>query len=169
MTSEKDIIQKYDSLYKKMASSQNVEDMHLFGGVLRDAMEWLARNKSDKAEEYIERLCAINWDNYLTRSEAEKIIQGMEPSAPWSYEAFCRAASASGVECEESPYYNSYAMWVAVSMKYSDSAHTIARILGFDKLSDVEEDQMFTSCIMLARDILKDKDGVFNIRQYFNL
>lgn len=167
MKTEKDIMHKFDSLYAKMATSTDVSDMQLFGSTFRKAMEWIAAYKPEKAEELICMLCAIEWDNYLTKAEAEQIVEAMEPKPVWSYDEFVRALDSLGLPCEESPYYNSYAMWVAASMKYSDSAKSIAKILGRDSEEDVDKMEMVNVCYMLAHDILKDKDGVFNVRKYF--
>ncbi|MBR3285773.1 MAG: hypothetical protein IKI70_05805, partial [Bacteroidales bacterium] len=59
--------------------------------------------------------------------------------------------------------------YVAISMKYSDSASTIADIVLKKSLNEVDGSEMLRICYHLALDLLKDKDGVFDIRKYFNL
>ena len=54
-------------------------------------------------------------------------------------------------------------------MKYSDSASTIADIVLKKSLNEVDGSEMLRICYHLALDLLKDKDGVFDIRKYFNL
>ena len=65
--------------------------------------------------------------------------------------------------------YNSYAMYVGISMKYSDSALTLAERVLKKSIAEVDELDMLKMCYYLAKDSLKDKDGVFNIRKYFGL
>ena len=59
-------------LYKYMASSANPAYMKAFGNVMNEMMDWMVNNKSEAAEEWIEKLSAIKWHNYLTPSEAEE-------------------------------------------------------------------------------------------------
>jgi hypothetical protein len=110
----------------------------------------------------------MEWDNYVTRSEAEQIVKHMDPAAKWSEEQMMRALENLGYPKEEAPYYNEHALWVAVSMKYSDDAKTIAEVLG-KKVEEVEEVEMLRICHDLAMNVLKDADGVFDVRHYFCL
>lgn len=77
------MMKKYDQLYEKMATSRNIDNMRLFGKVGRESMALLIKNMPDRAQELIEKLCAINWDNYLTEREAEAIVSKMDPQRPW--------------------------------------------------------------------------------------
>ena len=152
---------KYQELYCKMASGTNVEKMKLFGCVMGDMMEELIKTQPEKAEEYLERLEAVKWKNYLTHSEAEAIIARMKPSAPWGIDAWRQAMEQAGYEVQEWPYYNKYALWVAMNMKMSDSGDTIQKYINSSNvLKFVHE---------LAIDSLKDKDEVFDIRRYFGV
>ena len=49
----------------------------------------------------------------------------------------------------------------------SDHGETVAKILGKDNLSDIDDDHLFVYAYSLAVDLLKDKDGVYDIREYF--
>lgn len=157
----KELREKYQELYSKMASGTNVEKMKLFGRVMGDMMEELIRTQPEKAEEYLERLEAVKWKNYLTHKEAEKIVTGMEPTAPWDFEQWKQAMSQAGLEMEEWPCYNKYALWAAMNMKISDSGETIQKY--------VNSSNMFKFVHELAIDSLKDRDEVFNIRKYFGV
>ena len=159
-------MKKYESLYAKLQTSTDINDMRLAGKVLGEAMEYLSENSPAKAEDLIEELCAINWDNYLTRKEAETIVHGMVPSAKWDKATVLNELQRQGLPTEEMPYYNDNALWTAISMKYSDSADSILRIMGKEK-SEVSSPEMLKACYYLALDALKDKDGMFNIRRYF--
>ena len=47
------------------------------------------------------------------------------------------------------------------------NGETIAIIKGKKSLSDINEDELVRYAYKLALDLLKDKDGVYNIREYF--
>ena len=51
---------------------------------------------------------------------------------------------------------------------YSDSAETIAKIMGLP-LQDVGTEEMVRAVHAFAVDNLKDADGVYSIRHYFRL
>lgn len=159
---EEEIMKKYDHLYEKMATSNNIENMKLFGKVGREAMVQLAKHAPEKAQELVEELCAINWDNYLTEREAEKIVSNMVPQRPWPKEQWRVVMEQHGYKLEEEPYYNKCALYVTMSMIYSDSHDTIERYMNPDA-------DAFEIIHSLAIDKLKDKDGVFSIRSYFSL
>lgn len=151
-----------------MSKSGNPTYMKLFGSVMNEMMEWMIANKPDAAQEWMDKLCAIKWDNYLTQKEAEKIVAGMMPKAPWSREVWKNAMDSLGIETEEEPYYNSCALWVAMNMVYTDSSKTIAMIMG-KNVNEVSSEQMVRAVYALALDKLKDEDENFNIRAYFKL
>ena len=159
---------EFRALYDYMASSNNPAYMKVFGNTMVEMMNWMIANKPEEAEAYIEKLSAIKWDNYLTRREAEKIVAGMEPKAPWSREAWRNALTSLGIVTEESPYYNSCALWVEMNKVYSDSAKSIAMIKGVP-LSEVSQEELVKAVHALALDHLKDADGVYNIRSYFSV
>lgn len=152
---------KYWSLYEYMANSGNPENMKLFGRVMTQMMDDVIQSSPSKAEEYIDRLEAIKWKNYLTPKEAEKIIAGMEPKAPWSREQWAVEMQKHGYPQEKEPCYNRCALWVTMNMIMSDSSETIAMY--------VDSGNMFKLVHDLAVDKLTDRDGVFNIRRYFDV
>lgn len=49
----------------------------------------------------------------------------------------------------------------------SDHGETIAAIKGEESISDINEEELVKYAYKLAIDLLKDKDGVYNIREYF--
>lgn len=163
---KEELTEKFDSLYAKMATSKNVEYMTLFGKVMKKMFSNLP---SGVAEECVEELCAINWDNYLTRAEADRIVSEMSPQVPWGRDRFQTMLNDMEYEKEEPPYYNEHALYAAICMEYSDSSKTIAEKILKAKVGDVDSRELFSACYWLALDALKDKDGVFNIRKYFGL
>ena len=160
MTAE-EMRQEFMSLYDKMANSHEVSYMRTFGNVHKEMMEWMIANKPEAAQEWIEKLSAIKWHNYLTPKEAEKIVANMLPKAPWSREQWKSAMAQYGYDLEKEPYYNRCALWVTMDMIMSDSAETLGKY--------IEEDNLFPLVYDLAVDKLTDKDNVFSIRKYFGL
>lgn len=159
---------KYESLYSYMASSKKPAYMKAFGAVMNEMMQWMIDNEQEAAEEWIGKLCAIKWNNYLTPKEAAEIVSDMTPKAPWSRDVWKQAMENLGFVLEEEPYYNSCALWTAMNMVYSDSANTIASIMG-KPLADIPSEKLVDAVHRLALDKLKDADRNFNIRSYFSM
>ena len=99
---------------------------------------------------------------------AEKIVVAMKPAAPWSREAWKTTLDKMGIVTHEEPYYNSCALWTTMNMIYSDSAQSIADIIG-KPLAEIPAEQMVKAVHSLALDKLKDSDHRFHIRPYFGL
>lgn len=156
-----EMMKKYDRLYERMATSGKIENMKLFGKVEREAMLLLAKNIPDKAQELIERLCAVEWDNYLTEREAEEITSKMEPQRPWPREQWKTMLEQHGYKFDEEPYYNRWALYTTMCMIYSDDIESLKHFAnGVD---------MFEFIHALALNKLKDKDRVYNVREYFKV
>ena len=151
----------YNDLYGYMANSKDPANMKLFGKVMTEMFMWYADNKPEAATEWLDKLSAIRWRNYLTPKEAEKIVSGMDPKAPWSRDQWRTAMEQYGYPMEEEPYYNSCALWVTMNMVMSDSSATIGKYVGNDNLFNMVHD--------LAVDKLTDADGKFMIRHYFSV
>lgn len=152
---------KYWSLYEYMANSKDPENMKAFGRVMTTMMDDSIQSNPAKAEEYINKLEAIKWKNYLTPAEADKIVAAMEPKAPWSRDQWKGAMDKYGYQLEEWPCYNRCALYTTMNMIMSDSSATIGKYVATDDLFRIVHD--------IAVDKLKDADGKFNIRAYFNV
>jgi hypothetical protein len=161
MTAE-EMRNEFRALYNMMASSNKVENMHVFGNVHKEMMEWFIVNKPDLAQEWLDKLESIRWCQYLTPKEADKIIAGMDPKAPWSREQWKNAMESFGLPLEEQPCYNKCALYVTMSMIMSDSSKTLSKYAA-------DSNAMFEFVHALALDKLKDVDKRFDIRHYFNL
>lgn len=164
---QKEMKEKFAKLYNYMATSNNTEYMKAFGNTMTEMMDWMIANKPEEAEEWIEKLCSIKWDNYLTQREAEKIVASMVPKAPWSMLVWRQAMNNLGIATEEEPFYNSCALWVTMNMLYSDHAETMANKIWGKPLAEIPTETLVKTIHALALDKLKDKDGVFEIRKYF--
>ena len=163
----KDIMSKFDELYGMMASSTNVKYMRTFGDTMRCMMNDMAVKHPELAQEYLDKLCAIKWKNYLTKKEASEIVNSMNPSATWDMQKWLNAMTGLGLATEEKPCYNDYALYVAMNQVVSDHGCTIAKILGKEDVNDIDTEHLVKYAHSLALDLLKDKDGVYNIRKYF--
>lgn len=152
---------EWNDLYDMMAHSENVEFMHIFGNVHKEMMEWFIQNKPEQAQEWIDKLEAIRWKNYLTPKEAQKIVDGMIPKAPWTREQWKQAMEQHELDLVDEPCYNSCALWVTMEMVMSDSSDTLKKY--------VAEEDMFQAVYDLAVDKLTDKDEKFMVRKYFGL
>ena len=161
MTTAQELKDKYYELYEYMASSKDPKNMKAFGHVMNEMYEWFVANKPDAAQEWVDKLEAIKWKNYLTPTEADKIVAAMKPNAPWTRDQWKAAMEKSGFELEEWPCYNKCALYTTMNMLMSDSSETLTKLVGSDKLFDAVH--------ALAIDKLKDSDGMFNVRVYFGV
>lgn len=153
--------EKYLAQYEYMANSRDTKNMKVFGRVMTTMIEDMIQNSPSKAEEYINKLEAVKWKNYLTTAEADKIVTQMEPKAPWSSEQWRQSMERQGLPMEEWPIYNKCALYTTMNMIMSDSSETLENF--------VQGDKMFKVVHELALDKLKDKDGKFEIRRYFEV
>ena len=161
--------QEFASLYDLMANQQNVKYMRVFGNVHKEMMDWFIANKPDLAQEWLDKLEAIKWHQYLTPKEAEDIVARMKPDAPWKRDVWQKAMTDHGIVTEEAPYYNSCALWTEMNKQYSDHAQSLADKVWKKPLSAIPAEELIPAIHALAIDVLRDKDGVYNIRTYFGL
>ena len=168
MTQE-EMTKEFYALYNMMANSQNPAYMHVFGMATQEMFKWFVANKPELAQEWLEKLESIRWHQYLSQKEAEKIVDGMVPKAPWKREVWKQAMTQLELPMEEEPYYNSCALWTEMNKQYSDHAETIARDILKKPLSEIPAEQIVPGIRAMALDLLKDKDHVYNIREYFHL
>ena len=159
-----DLKERYDALYDYMSDSKDPKNMKAFGCVMTEIMDWLIANKPDVAEEMIDQLESIKWKQYLTPKEAQKIIDGMDPKAPWPRDTWKTAMQSFGLPLEDAPYYNRCALWVEMNKIYSDFGEEIASLLG--KPLNPNDKDIISACYKLALKNLLDKDGVYDIRKY---
>lgn len=113
-------------------------------------------------------VCIIR-NNFLTENEAEEIVAAFQnqdgskgPKWRDPDELFEKVEQHDGrVECE--PYYNKWALYVAMNKAASDQNSVILKWIGDDK------DKYIIACYDLALTDLKDKDRPYWIRKYFHV
>lgn len=169
MSTPQEMKEQYTAVYDYMSASKDPKNMKAFGRVMTEMMDWLIANKPDVAEEMIQKLEAIRWQQYLTHKEAENIIARMKPDAPWKYDVWQGAMTKLGLPMEEQPYYNSCALWCEMNKQYSDHAQSLAEKVWKKPLNTISVEEMVPAIHALAIDMLRDKDGVYDIRSYFGL
>ena len=152
---------KYWSMYEYMANSRDPKNMKIFGRVMTTIVEDMIASSPSKAEEYINKLEAVKWKQFLTPSEADKIVAEMKPKAPWSREQWKSAMEQHGFELEKWPCYNRCALYTTMNMLMSDSGNTLSKY--------VSNGDLFKVVYELAVDKLTDEDEKFNIREYFSV
>lgn len=171
MTKEQ-LRERYDELYDKMKHSGDTSKMKVFGKAEKWMFHELAGVHPEMAERWLSHLEAVCWDNYLSQSEAMNIVkrtvnQDGTKGFHWDYPTFVGVVPALGGEVEHKPCYNSYALWVAANMAYSDHAKSVAEDMGYKTPAEVPNEKMARSMYKKAVEYLKDDDDGFRIRDYF--
>ena len=169
---KEELVERYDYLYDKMKHSQEVKNMKIFGKAEKYMFHELAMMHPEMAEKWLSHLEAVEWNQYLSKSEADNIAkrtinQDGTKGFHWDYPTFVNAVNSLGGVIEHHPCYNSYALWVAANMVYSDHAKSVAEDMGFKSPSEVPNEKMALSMYRKALENLKDDDDGFHIRKYF--
>ena len=161
-----EILEKYEELYKDMASSGNKEKMKAFGEADRWAFRKMNEISPKDAQCWLDKLEAMNWHNYLSKQEAEEatgrlVNQNGMKGPHWGYETFKNAVESVGGAMSEKPYYNCYALWAVANMLYSDHYDSARKY--------VPESEMPKYFYTSAIEKLKDVDKPKFVRWYFDL
>lgn len=168
-----EIFERYKELYEEMAKSKDPAKMIAFGDAERWAFKRMAEVSPKDAECWLDKLEAMEWNNYLSKREAEAIAanllnQNGSRGAHWGYDTFKEAVEGLGGKISDKPYYNCYALWVTANMLYSDHANSVAEDMGYSSPSQVPGDKMALSMYRKAVEKLKDPDRVKFVRGYFD-
>ena len=160
----KDLIERYDELYDDMATAKDPKKMMIFGDAEKKMFHSLAHYHPEMAEAWLTKLEAGNWNNYLSKSEAEQIAgkllnQDGTRGAHWPYETFKEAVESLGGKMVDKPFYNCWALWVTANMRYSDNYKSASEF--------VPKDMMPKYFYNVAVENLKDIDRPEFIREYF--
>lgn len=169
-----EILEKYEELYKDMASSHDRDKMVAFGDAERWAFRRLHEISPKDAQCWLDKLEAMHWKNYLSKQEADEIAsrlvnQNGRIGAHWGYETFKGAVESLGGKMYDKPFYNCYALWITANMIYSDHAQSVAEDMGMTTPEAVPNEKMALSMYRKAVEKLKDVDRPKFIREYFDL
>lgn len=163
----KELMKEFETLYNTMANANNPKFMNIFGKTMKAMMNDMVVVKPELAQEYIDKLNAIEWNNYLTKKETMEIIDSMNPAPMWDAATWLDSMEKTELIMSEKPYYNDYALYVTMNQMLSDHGNTIASILSKNAISEVDVNELTKIAYRLAIDLLKDKDNMYDIRRYF--
>ena len=167
MITKEELTKKFKSLYDYMAVSNEPKYMMLFGDVMKCMMEDAINNNTSKAEEWIDKLEAIKWKEYLSKAEATKIVSEMNPKAPWTFDAWLKAMEDLGLEYKREGVFNCYALWTVMNAVHSDDGKTIASLMGIDYGNAASNPEYIKTVYQFAMNKLQDADMRYNVRHYF--
>lgn len=160
--------EEFKEIYDYIIHSEDEDKMRVLGKVTKSMMCKFIDSSPQQAREYLDMLQSVKWDNYLTEKEAQKIVGEMMPRPSWTRSVWEGMMSKMGYPMHEEPCYNDNALYATMCMISSDSGETIANMLSASGIS-MDRERMFDFIYHLALDKLKDKDKMFNIREYFKL
>lgn len=167
-----DSYQQFLSRYDSIIQGGNTAQMERLGEMTKRVMRWMSFNEPGLAAQAIAILDSENTEeqcrNYLSVHEASEIVRQMEPQPQWPLRQVLDMLENAGYATDEPPYFNNYALATTMCMILSDSGQTLQRIVGSPSHPATSE-ELLASVYQLAIDKLKDKDGKFNIRKYFDL
>ena len=161
-----EILERYEELYEDMATSGNRDKMIAFGNAQRWAFKKMTEIAPKEAQCWLDKLEAMQWNNFLSKREAEEITaklinqNGMR-GPHWNYETFKNAVEGLGGKMLEKPYYNCYALWATANMRYSDNYNSAKEF--------VPETEMPKFFYAMAVENLKDIDRTHFVREYFEV
>lgn len=160
------IRERYLELFEDMAKSGMPEKMKIFGETEKWAFGKMLETSPKTAEQWVDKLEAMNWNNYLSKAEADEIVakfinQDNSRGAHWGYDVFKGAVESFGGKTYEAPFYNCYALWVVANMLYSDHYNSASEY--------VPKEDMPKYFYSMAVEKLKDKDRPRFVRNYFGV
>lgn len=166
MRTNEEILNRYKHLYSLMARSEDSDIMNVFGKAEQWAFARMLEISADDAKRWLEKLEPTEWNNYLSREEANQIVssfvnQDGTRGAHWSYESVKQEVEKNGWDISDEPYFNCYALWVTMNMIYSDHSISLSEYIG--------EDELVKFIYKMSTEKLRDRDRERFIRDYFDL
>lgn len=158
--------ERYESLYQEMVDSKDTKNMMLFGSVMNEMMDRVIQRDAAFAQQMIDKLESMNWDQYLTSAEAKKVCENLK-KCEWSFDNWDKALASMELETEQKYYFNKYALWALMNYMYSKHSETLSQKILESTLQEVTEEQMVSIIHALAVDLLTD-DEKFNVRTFFS-
>lgn len=163
-----EMTKRFEELYDNMATSKDHAKMHVFGNAEKWLFPQLVVLQPKLARQWLDKLEASEWNNYLSQTEAEDIVAKLENQngshgGKWTFTAFEQAVENMGKHTEHAPYFNNYALWAVANMKYSDHARSLSEALNGDK------EKLFALIYALSVEQLTDPDRPRFVREYFHV
>ena len=166
--------EEFKRIYDYIINSEDEEKMKVLGNVTKSMMMRFIENYPQQAREYLDKLQSVKWHNYVTAKEADAVVSQMDPKpmmlpkSTWSRAIWEETMQNLGLPKNDEPFYNEDALYLTMAMIYSDSGETLKDLLHIEDTKAPSE-TLFRAIYHLALNRLKDKDKVFNIRNYFGL
>jgi hypothetical protein len=154
------------SIYAKIAGREDERRiLRTMSFTTMAALEDESKEKAEKVMALFEGMA--EYRNYVTKEEAQEAVGRMtnwdgSKGVLWPSEEMKEWMEKEGVEKHEKPYYNFWALYLAVNMVLSDQGEVLK------EYAEDEEERMGLA-VKLARTHLKDKDKPLWIRWYFGL
>lgn len=160
------LMQRYEELYAKMATSTDIVKMQVFGEADKWAFGKMSERDPALAQVWLDKLEPVMWNNYLSKAEADAIVSKFinadgTMGAHWSYDTMRSAVESLGAMMSEEPYFNCWALWVTMNMLYSDHAKSVNDF--------VPKDEQVKFYYAMAIEKLKDADRPHFVREYFEI
>ena len=159
-----EMMKRFDELVGKIVASKDPEKMKVLAAADTYGFRQMAAMQPKSAQRWLDKLEAVEWNNYLSADEAEQIAAGFvnqngSKGPKWPLSQFEALVGSLGGETESVPYYNKYALWVTANMIYSDHARSLSEI--------VPEADLPKIIYKMAVEKLKDPDRPGFVRDYF--
>lgn len=167
---QEELISRFHSVHNEAVSSKDVSAMRVASSMFIKTFEELVSCDAKAAQDIIECYEGnLKYNNFLTESETDRILSSFvnedgTRGAKWrDYEdLFHRVKEMGGkVECE--PYFNKWALYVAMNKAASSQHSLITKWVGDNK------DKYVEACYELALTQLKDKSKPNWVRSYYGM
>ena len=160
------MMQRYEELYAKMATSTDIVKMQVFGEAEKWAFGKMSERDPALAQVWLDKLEPVMWNNYLSKAEAEAIVSKFINAdgtigAHWSYDTMRSAVESLGAMMSDEPFFNCWALWATMNMLYSDHAKSVNDF--------VPKDEQVKFYYAQAIEKLKDADRPHFVREYFEI
>ena len=134
MRTSEEILNRYKHLYSALERSEDLNIMNVFGKAENWAFARMLELSFDDAKRWLEKLEPTEWNNYLSREEANEIVSGFinqdgTRGAHWSFESAKQVIEKNGWDISDEPYFNCYALWVTMNILGSSSTGFFTAIL----------------------------------------
>lgn len=163
--------QQFLDRYEQIVKSGDTAQMERLGEMVRRVMKWLVNYEPEIATAalaIIEGEDSRECRNYLTEQEARSIVKAMNPQPKWDTDKLDEMLRNASMATSEPPYFNRWALLTDMCKIQSDNFDTLQRIIGISSHPATSE-EMLAAVYQLALNDLRDEDGKFNIRKYFDL
>lgn len=152
-----------------MKDSLDIDMSQYKDRLLVKALDHIAESNPDMVGHWIK--LAVNesrYNNFLTEEEAGDIVGGFKndngtTGPTWTFHEIKNAVLKNGLKLEDEPYFNEYALFVAINMFMSDHYKTLVKWHGSNEM------KLFEICYDLACGQLRDPDRPNWVREYFHV